>query len=168
MKKSSFILAIGVLGTLFLSILPASASTLFSFSYSGSGYSGSGEFTANFLGGSQYDVIGVAGTADGSNITGLSSYAGADNQLYYPGSPLHVTFAGISFATANALLWNIWSDGTNYGILNTTFCEGTSTCGLVPIDISIAPVPLPAAVPLFAAGLSAMGFMGWRKRRKAA
>ena len=30
-----------------------------------------------------------------------------------------------------------------------------------------APVPLPAALPLFAASLAAMGFMGWRKRRKA-
>lgn len=29
-------------------------------------------------------------------------------------------------------------------------------------------VPLPAALPLFAAGLSAMGFMGWRRNRKAA
>ena len=29
-------------------------------------------------------------------------------------------------------------------------------------------VPLPAALPLFAAGLSAMGFMGWRKKRKTA
>lgn len=28
-----------------------------------------------------------------------------------------------------------------------------------------AVVPIPAAFPLFAAGLSAMGFMGWRKKR---
>ena len=28
-------------------------------------------------------------------------------------------------------------------------------------------VPLPAAFPLLAAGLGAMGFMGWRKKRKA-
>ena len=30
------------------------------------------------------------------------------------------------------------------------------------------PVPVPAALPLFAAGLSAMGFMGWRRKRRAA
>ncbi|HUQ37159.1 MAG TPA: VPLPA-CTERM sorting domain-containing protein [Aestuariivirga sp.] len=28
-------------------------------------------------------------------------------------------------------------------------------------------VPLPASLPLFAAGLSAMGFMGWRRKQKA-
>ena len=29
----------------------------------------------------------------------------------------------------------------------------------------VAPVPLPAALPLLAAGLGAMGFMGWRRRK---
>ena len=39
------------------------------------------------------------------------------------------------------------------------------------IDLTLADqtvVPLPAALPLFAAGLSAMGFMGWRRKQKAA
>jgi hypothetical protein len=31
-----------------------------------------------------------------------------------------------------------------------------------------AAVPIPAALPLLAAGLSAMGFMGWRRKRKSA
>ena len=31
----------------------------------------------------------------------------------------------------------------------------------------VSEVPLPAALPLFAAGLGAMGFMGWRRKRKA-
>ena len=34
--------------------------------------------------------------------------------------------------------------------------------------ISPSPVPLPAALPLFATGLGAMGLFGWRKKRKAA
>jgi hypothetical protein len=33
---------------------------------------------------------------------------------------------------------------------------------------NVSEVPLPAALPLFAAGLSVMGFMGWRRKRKAA
>lgn len=32
----------------------------------------------------------------------------------------------------------------------------------------VSEVPIPAALPLLAAGLSAMGFMGWRRKRKAA
>jgi hypothetical protein len=29
------------------------------------------------------------------------------------------------------------------------------------------PTPLPAALPLFATGLGALGLLGWRKKRKA-
>jgi hypothetical protein len=32
---------------------------------------------------------------------------------------------------------------------------------------SMAPTPLPAALPLFATGLGALGLLGWRRRRKA-
>lgn len=31
-----------------------------------------------------------------------------------------------------------------------------------------APIPLPAAFPLFGTGLGILGFLGWRRRRKAA
>ena len=34
--------------------------------------------------------------------------------------------------------------------------------------MQLEPVPLPAALPLFAAGLGVLGFMGWRKRKIAA
>ncbi len=34
--------------------------------------------------------------------------------------------------------------------------------------IDIEPTPLPATLPLFAAGLGAMGLLGWRRKRKAA
>ncbi|MGH9692930.1 MAG: PEP-CTERM sorting domain-containing protein [Bryobacteraceae bacterium] len=32
--------------------------------------------------------------------------------------------------------------------------------------MAAAETPLPAALPLFASGLGALGFAGWRKRRK--
>lgn len=55
----------------------------------------------------------------------------------------------------------LWGDyGSNCG-------TGSCTAGLVTGYVVESVVPLPAALPLFAAGLSAMGFMGWRKRRKA-
>lgn len=37
-----------------------------------------------------------------------------------------------------------------------------------PVQNIPAAVPIPAALPLLAAGLSAMGFMGWRRKRKSA
>ena len=34
-------------------------------------------------------------------------------------------------------------------------------------DVNLTSTPLPAALPLMGAGLAVMGFMGWRKRKKA-
>ncbi len=34
-------------------------------------------------------------------------------------------------------------------------------------EISWTPIPLPAALPLFGTGLGILGFLGWRRRRKA-
>ena len=35
-------------------------------------------------------------------------------------------------------------------------------------DITVTPTPLPAALPLFATGLGALGLLGWRRKRKQA
>jgi hypothetical protein len=43
------------------------------------------------------------------------------------------------------------------GQINASFNNGTA----------ISPVPLPAALPLFATGLGALGLLGWRRKRKA-
>jgi hypothetical protein len=34
------------------------------------------------------------------------------------------------------------------------------------ISLNVAPTPLPAALPLFASGLGALGMFGWRRKRK--
>lgn len=61
-----------------------------------------------------------------------------------------------SAVNASYLLpWVVAAIGGNLG--NAVF-DGNAVGTLVPI---------PAALPLFAAGLSAIGFMGWRKKRKA-
>jgi hypothetical protein len=35
-------------------------------------------------------------------------------------------------------------------------------------SVSVTPTPLPAALPLFASGLGALGLFGWRRKRKSA
>ena len=40
--------------------------------------------------------------------------------------------------------------------------------GSVTVTPVVSSTPLPAALPLFATGLGAMGFFGWRRKRKAA
>jgi hypothetical protein len=45
--------------------------------------------------------------------------------------------------------------------ISGTLVDGTS-------DFDVAPVPVPAALPLFAAGLAGFGWIGWRRNRRSA
>ncbi len=54
----------------------------------------------------------------------------------------------------------------NGEILNDAVNFGTSR--LLSASVSASPVPVPAALPLLASGLGALGFIGWRRKRKAA
>lgn len=44
---------------------------------------------------------------------------------------------------------------------------GANPTGLL-VSVSVSPTPLPAALPLFATGLGALGVLGWRKKKKTA
>jgi PEP-CTERM motif-containing protein len=45
----------------------------------------------------------------------------------------------------------------------------TGTTGFITaFSVSPSPVPLPAAWPLFATGLGALGLLGWRRKKKLA
>ncbi|WP_025899391.1 VPLPA-CTERM sorting domain-containing protein [Sneathiella glossodoripedis] len=46
--------------------------------------------------------------------------------------------------------------------------EGIGNCkDLLIQEVSVVATPLPAALPLYAAGMAVLGLVGWRKRRKA-
>jgi hypothetical protein len=69
----------------------------------------------------------------------------------------------------------IW--GFDYAVGNpggsaSWLCKGPSGCLAMPLafhaDFSgVSATPLPAALPLFASGLGAMGLLGWWRKRKA-
>jgi hypothetical protein len=168
-----------LIGAIFLAIvvapLPAGAVT-FDWSYSGSGAFGGGTFDAVDDGFGQFTIGAISGTANNHTITGLSDYAGADQLLFTtPGQQLNIF--GFSFTVDN---------GNRYNILySIPFCGGGSGyCQIGPgaplsdgsedpivsisFSASIAETPLPAALPLFAAGAGLLGFVGLqRSRRKA-
>ena len=71
--------------------------------------------------------------------------------------------------------YNIYDNGYPNGILSTTASYDVNTPFLGTYSITLeelgppggsAATPLPAALPLFATGLGAMGLLGWRRKRK--
>jgi hypothetical protein len=68
-------------------------------------------------------------------------------------------------ANANELFFGLMNPDTaftSFSLINTSRFDGMG------VDrIHLAPIPLPAALPLFATGLGILGFLGWRRRRKA-
>ena len=56
---------------------------------------------------------------------------------------------------------------TDYFVLYTEYHDANSGFEEWSFYSDVSVVPLPAALPLYGTGLAIMGFIGWRKRRKA-
>ena len=76
-------------------------------------------------------------------------------------NPAFVTAEG-GLANAEAALVAGIIAGEAYLNIHTTLNPGGEIR-----DFLAAPTPLPAALPLFATGLGALGLLGWRRKRKA-
>jgi hypothetical protein len=171
------LLMVGALGGAALFAAPAGAQT-FDFSFVAGNVSGSGMFTTTGTS-SPFLVTGATGSITDTDIsasplaiTGLSGYAGADNELFFPGPPF--TDVGISMVTA-ASDFNL-QQSLNIVLVSffnppgdPLFPTPGGVYSLASFDVTAAPTvtPLPAALPLFATGLGALGLLGWRRKRKA-
>ena len=88
------------------------------------------------------------------------------NPLYNPDQPNCGTCLQLSFddlggaLTQGSAYYNFTATGpaTTLDLLTDTYGAG---------NLSIVATPLPAALPLFATSLGAMGLFGWRRKRKA-
>jgi hypothetical protein len=58
-------------------------------------------------------------------------------------------------------------DGSG-GLLTLAAYNNDNPSLMIGAVVESAATPLPAALPLFAGGLGAMGLLGWRRKRKAA
>lgn len=105
--------------------------------------------------------ITTAATSGTGSIFGLAIEG--DNWLLVPqgytsGSALLASalFAGQTFASLGLAVGTyVWSWG-----------EGQNADSFT-LNVGVAAVPVPAGLPLLAAGLGALGFAGWRKKRSA-
>ena len=164
--------------TSLLTVAPPVSAAVFDFSYMAidGTFSGHGEFTTASLG-SPYmvsDVTGIANVGDiGSSITGISSYANADNLLYFPTSTSStlsfVSGRGISFTTASDGDFNLYFNDlefTGYGRISSSLDSSGNGPG-TQVQFSVSATPLPAALPLFATGLGVTALLAaWRRKRK--
>jgi hypothetical protein len=78
---------------------------------------------------------------------------------------LSTALRGLSFTFTSTSLIFFATEGR---IGRGTVISGIFLTAVPPGDVNPAPVPIPAALPFLAAGLGAMGFMGWRRKRNSA
>ena len=171
--KTLFVSAAGALLAVTTgSVAPASATTWDWEVTSAGAYDGSGTISGTASCGAGCFVIGGAtGEIAGDTISGISTFAGADNYLF-PGAavPFQIDNSGISFAVSGSSLGtavNIFSEaGFNIDKLNPE--NGTGEAFGTFSIVGVAATPLPAAFPLFAGGLATVGLLGRHKNRKPA
>ncbi len=127
---------------------------------------------------SVYSIIGISGIFDGQAITGLSTYAGADNLIHFAGQP-YVSFPGFSFHTFSLGDINVFASNFN-PLTNTGYFEvkqsidpvGYGTSG-TPVTLALtqlSPVPAvpePSTWAMMILGFAGVGFMAYRKRKSA-
>ena len=104
----------------------------------------------------------ISGLVNGTDpITGLSSYAGADNDLYVTGA--WVTFGGLSFSTISLGNFNFYNSGQGYyGLLSSVTNANGYADGRIA-TARVAAVPEPATWSMMLLGF---GAIGWQLRRR--
>ena len=107
----------------------------------------------------------IFGLVNGTDpITGLSTYAGADNNLY--ATEAWVTFGGLSFSTTSLGDFNFYNSGLGYyGLLSSRrdingYPDGTIATA------SVTPVPEPTTWEMMLLGFCGAGLAVRRQRRR--
>ena len=132
---------------------------------------------------SHFTSISITITAP--NINGGVATSGTGSFPFYSGSGITATSTDLifdfsqdayfGFFTATSDWWCFDSSGSGcfvtgeiLGTSSFTVAQSVSRTGQFVFASVPSATPLPAALPLFATGLGALGLLGWRRKRKAA
>jgi hypothetical protein len=156
-----------------LTLAASASANTYDFSFSGLDVSGNGVITTG-NGSSPYVITGVSGTIldtliapSAFTVTGLSSYASADNVLNYPTQPF-VDFSGISFTTNGGGDFNI-GFGPPYAIVSSILNPGGyfPTGPYTTISLQVSQTPLPASWTMMLSSLIiGFGFVLYKKAKR--
>jgi len=123
-----------------------------------------------------YDTQSFTGPTSfgpGSNFTSANSQLGASAGIYIAGGFEVVIYVPSGYVSdsniSDSATWNnttLVSLGITPGAYMWSWGAG-GTDQSFTLDV-VSPTPLPAALPLFASGLGALGLAAWRRRKKAA
>ena len=106
-------------------------------------------------------------TLENSLVTANSAVNGGG--IYNNGGILTLVNSTLEGNTAtNGNGGGIYNNGGMVNLANSTFLNNSASFGndIYNNGGTVAVTPLPAALPLFATGLGAMGLFGWRRKRK--
>jgi hypothetical protein len=158
----AMLMAAAMAGAIFTFTIPAQATLLWDWSYSGAGISAAGTFTTDNVADSLgfYQIIDISGSRDGTAITGLQATGTAipgnapyavDNLVSLTGPQLTVN--GFGFALADGDFANPFNDGTGYFeyLSSPPYVDGAGVELSVTFAASIIPEPDAISVMLVAA-----------------
>ncbi len=109
-------------------------------------------------------TLGFAdGPVDFSNLT-------FSNDSHFAVSASDTLLIGINGGALSVFTFSDAIASTFLGINDITFAFGGGSANNFYLNsaTAVSAVPIPAALPLFGTGLAAMGFIGWRRKRKSA
>ena len=138
--------------------------TAFFIDYTGTS-AANGTFTVHLTGDETNGVINsITGTRNGIAVTGLSSYAGADQHII--GTFPYVDFAGVSYSVFGGPNYNLYLDSSGLFELNSADNAGGFASADAPIASITASVPEPATWGLMILGFGMIGFAARARRRQ--
>ena len=132
-------------------------------SVSGSTFTATGVFIDSYPSGLELGTSQLSGTATAQNSFPLDS---SGNIISSDAEFLSENVSG--GAGGNDLCINVCSSPYNTELRNVFSGLFVATNEAVTFSDAPFATPIPAALPLFAGGLGAMGLLGWRRKRKAA